>query len=86
MGMKQDEEVPNTKEIQMFFQCALCMEEMGSHPGETPESFARFNAGWTRWGLQLWCVRHDCNVIHIDFEGKSPFIADTTRKRLEIVG
>lgn len=25
---------------------------------------------FTDVGLQVWCLRHNCNVIHIDFEGR----------------
>jgi hypothetical protein len=82
MGVKQEDEVPNTKEIVSFCHCSLCVKELqdGKAPDESPESYARLSVGMTRWGLQVWCVRHDCNVLHMDFEGKSPFPSDTSRK------
>jgi hypothetical protein len=68
--------IPVTLEIGAYFQCALCVQE--KPPDQSPKEWARFNVGWTKLGLQVWCVRHECNVIHIDFEGqKHP--ADTTR-------
>ena len=24
--------------------------------------------GWTNQGFQVWCTRHNTNVIHIDFD------------------
>jgi len=76
--MKQPDEVPNTNEIEMYFHCALCLEEK---PGnESPMSWQRIQVGFTKWGVQVWCVRHDCNIAHVDFQGKSPFPANTSRK------
>lgn len=50
-----------------FIHCTMCMDEM---PGDrAPGAYARLNVGFTRRGLQVWCVRHDANVVHIDFEG-----------------
>lgn len=64
---KKSRPVPNTKEIVGFMHCGLCLEEV---PGnESPESYARLSVGWTKLGFQVWCVRHDCNVCHVDFEG-----------------
>lgn len=53
-------DIPNTKEIQAFMHCSLCIRE-----GQ-PQSI---EAGWTRLGFQVWCRNHDCNITHIDFEG-----------------
>lgn len=56
-----------SSEIQMFFHCKKCGEE-------TPEDMApcdyqQLEVGWTEVGLQVWCRRHDMNIIHVDFEG-----------------
>lgn len=50
-----------------FIHCAKCTQERP--PGTSPEEFARLSVGLTRVGLQVWCVRHACNVTNIDFEG-----------------
>ena len=34
--------------------------------------YGRLEAGFTDRGLQVWCVRHDLNVVHIDFKGERP--------------
>lgn len=62
--------------ILTYVQCALCVKEK---PADiTPRDWARFNVGFTTRGVQVWCTRHECNVMHIDFEGhKHP--ADTGR-------
>ena len=53
--------------ITMFMHCGMCVEEK---PGsESPENWARLSVGWTKRGIQVWCVRHNCNVLHVDFEG-----------------
>lgn len=43
------------------------MEELPSD--HSPESYAHINFGATEKGIQAWCVRHNCNIVHIDFEG-----------------
>jgi len=59
--------IPNTNCIQSFFLCAQCVAEKPDD--QSPAEWARFNVGWTQLGLQIWCVRHDINVCHIDFAG-----------------
>jgi hypothetical protein len=54
--------------IGAYIHCGLCLDELPAE--ESPQSFARLSVGFTRQGLQVWCVRHDCNVLHIDFEGR----------------
>jgi hypothetical protein len=47
----------------------------------SPEQYACLAVGWTEFGLQVWCARHDANVIHLDFEGqKHPADATATRR------
>jgi len=60
-------EIPITNEIVMFFHCGLCLEEIPD--GVSPQEWARLEIGWTKPGFQVWCKRHDCNVMHMDFEG-----------------
>ena len=54
-------------EIAQYMHCKQCVAEIPK--GESPKTFARLNIGFTKVGIQLWCVRHECNVCHIDFEG-----------------
>ena len=59
--------IPNTNEITQFLHCSKCIDEL---PGdESPRSYARYEIGFTEIGLQMWCQRHECNIVHIDFEG-----------------
>lgn len=53
--------------IDRYMHCQLCMDEM---PGDTsPKDWSMTQTGFTESGIQVWCNRHDCNIIHIDFEG-----------------
>lgn len=61
-------EIPNANEIEHFMHCRRCLEE--KPPDISPQNFARLDIGFTPLGLQVWCLRHDCNVVHIDFEGQ----------------
>ena len=58
--------IPITNEIVQFMHCSLCIAEKPDDV--SPAVWARLEIGWTPWGLQVWCRRHVCNVIHIDFE------------------
>lgn len=67
--------IPQESQINMFFHCVKCMDE---RPGDvSPRDWADLETGWTEKGFQVWCKRHNCNIIHIDFEGHKHY-ADTT--------
>ena len=53
--------------IVMFFHCRRCLEEMPE--GTSPREWAQLEVGWTQIGLQVWCRRHEVNIMHVDFEG-----------------
>jgi hypothetical protein len=36
---------------------------------QSPRDWGRLEVGWTPIGIQVWCKRHNVNVIHIDLEG-----------------
>lgn len=57
-----------SKQIEGFVHCSRCLSEIP--PGTSPEQWARLSFGFTKIGVQVWCVRHDINVINIDFEGR----------------
>jgi hypothetical protein len=54
--------------IQSYMHCRRCIEERP--PGVSPREWAELEVGFTEVGLQVWCKRHECNVMHIDFEGQ----------------
>ena len=70
----------NNNNIETFLHCELCYLELknakteedfsliGAVDGESPMSYSRFEVGWTNQGFQVWCTRHNINVIHIDFD------------------
>lgn len=60
-------EIPNTNSIELFFHCAKCIKE--KPPNVSPKDWSMIQAGWTKAGLQVWCDRHNINIVHIDFEG-----------------
>ena len=70
-------DIPATNEITQYMHCQLCLEEK---PADiAPREWARTQAGFTKLGMQVWCVRHDVNICHMDFQGKSPFPANVDR-------
>lgn len=58
------------KLIKLFFHCTQCIREMpaGTSPSDWDEN--AYEMGWTDKGFQVWCKRHERNVIHVDFEGR----------------
>ncbi len=54
--------------IQMYFHCRRCLKEIPH--GTSPAEWSKLDIGWTEIGVQVWCRRHEINVVHIDFEGK----------------
>lgn len=71
--MSESKTLGNLNEITSFIHCALCITEVlaSRHTGQpaSPAEYQRLQVGWTTLGLQIWCRRHDVNVMHIDFEG-----------------
>ena len=76
----EDNGPSNLNEIVRFMGCGRCLDELPE--GESLADYARLSTGFTEAGLQIWCYRHDCNVINLDFEDKGPFPANTTRPKV----
>ncbi len=36
--------------------------------GSSAHAIKTFEVGFTSLGIQIWCIRHNINVCHIDFE------------------
>ena len=60
--------IPTSNKMIMFLHCKKCIAELPA--GESPREYAAIEAGWTKLGLQLWCRRHEKNILHVDFEGQ----------------
>lgn len=76
-----ERDIGNDNEISSFAHCGLCLEEFaeGDFPDMAPRDYASLEVGFTPLGVQVWCKRHEANVMHIDFQGqKHP--ANTERK------
>ena len=69
---------PRDNCIIAFLHCELCIKELPH--GISPSDWASTEIGFTEVGIQMWCKRHDCNIIHINFEG-AEHPAMTTRNR-----
>ena len=50
-------------EITSYMHCSLCLQEKPEDV--SPAEWARLNVGMTPKGIQVWCVRHDSNVDHM---------------------
>ena len=54
--------------------CSKCETEflLGSTDSRSLQDYSRLDIGFTNIGVQVWCRRHDANVVHIDFVGQKP--------------
>ena len=54
--------------------CSKCETEflLGSTDSRSLQDYSRLDIGFTSIGVQVWCRRHDANVVHIDFAGQTP--------------
>ena len=68
--------------ISTFLHCKQCVEEIPE--GIAPRDWARLEIGWTPKGLQVWCTRHECNVVALDFLGQKVGL-DAAGPHLELV-
>ena len=52
--------------------CNQCYEEYcaGLTDSRSLQQYSTLDVGLTDIGLQVWCRRHDVNVVHVDFGGK----------------
>lgn len=54
--------------IHTFIHCGLCYEDVPA--GMSIKEYASEEVGFTTEGIQVWCLRHNCNIMHLDFEGQ----------------
>jgi len=59
--------IPSEKSIDLYIHCSRCIDELPTD--QSPRQWAQLEVGWTAIGLQVWCKRHELNVMHIDFQG-----------------
>ena len=56
--------------INSYVVCTKCAEEVADiEPKISLQDYAAIDVGFTNWGLQIWCRRHQVNIVHIDFGG-----------------
>ena len=50
--------------------CNKCVEELStlSSTDTNLKNYVKFEVGFTSLGIQIWCIRHNINVCHIDFD------------------
>ncbi|MEE4299787.1 MAG: hypothetical protein V2J24_10120 [Pseudomonadales bacterium] len=52
--------------------CAKCADDVAA--GRAVEAsiaeHQRLEVGFTEFGIQVWCRRHDANIVHVDFGGQ----------------
>ena len=57
--------------IDSYVACTKCAEELADiEPKISLQDYAAIDVGFTSWGLQVWCRRHQVNIVHLDFGGQ----------------
>ena len=57
--------------IDSYVACTKCAEELADiEPKISLQDYAAIDVGFTNWGLQVWCRRHQVNIVHLDFGGQ----------------
>jgi hypothetical protein len=71
MVAEKKRDIPATApdESASFIHCKKCVEEIEFGGGGSPRDYSRLSVAFTEIGLQVWCDRHNINVMHIDFQG-----------------
>lgn len=72
--------ISNKKQIEAYLHCSQCIKEVKQKEEISPSEYQNIEVGWTKHGIQVWCKRHDCNIINIDFEGQKHH-ANTSSKK-----
>lgn len=51
--------------------CSKCESEYmaGYTDASSLQNYSKLDIGFSDIGIQVWCHRHDVNVVHIDFDG-----------------
>ena len=49
-----------------FIVSAAQVSAFGVRP--SPRDYAQLEVGYTETGLQVWCKRHEINVLNLDFD------------------
>ena len=60
------------KQINQHVICAKCEEDFqaGSTDSSSLQDYTKLDVGFTDIGIQVWCRRHDANVVHVNFNGQ----------------
>jgi len=69
--MAETQEEKQTPDIISYIHCRDCMTDWAelkdAGTGMSPAEFQDNEVGFTPTGVQVWCRRHDKNVISFDF-------------------
>lgn len=57
-------------EIRGYAHCVKCIKEKPRD--QSPAEWARYAVGSTMAGIQVWCMRHNCSIVHVQYK---PYIA-----------
>ena len=69
-------QLPLHHSIKNYLVCDDCMREWAENPLETrsPQEMTKLDIGFTEYGLQVWCPKHEINIAHIGFGDHKPVV------------
>tara|TARA_R110000782_G_scaffold206636_2_gene295187 strand:- start:413 stop:679 length:267 start_codon:yes stop_codon:yes gene_type:complete len=62
--------VPIKNDIMGVMHCKKCLDEKPNGDREDHADYAQLDIGWTPEGIQVWCRRHDTNVLILTLKGE----------------
>lgn len=69
--MAEPRPIPNTNSIIQYLHCGQCIKDIKEKVIPlSPQQYAKTEVGFSELGIQIWCLRHNLNIAHIDFGGQ----------------
>ena len=66
--MSKERMITSDNDIHMYYHCGKCMNDRPSNT--SPSEWSSLEVGSTKLGIQVWCKRHQANILHVDFQGQ----------------
>ncbi len=81
-GSREETVDPSDHYTEVYLFWKQCLQEVPV--SMSPEEYAQVEIGWTPWGMQVWCLRHNTNVLHVNYEGHEHPMVTTVKEVTEL--
>ena len=77
-GSREETVDSSDHHIEVHLFCKRCLDEVPENM--SPEEYAQVEIGWTPWGMQVWRLRHNTNVLHVNYQGHEHPMVTTAKE------